>query len=176
VGTSQWNERYRITTRHASPATFVHSVLEKCTHVFLGQGTTLRALEPPPPIPGPVTVREDTATPRAWEARHRVNRQDQAGLHPQWAWPREQHLQSAGRRSPCRSITCHSATALHTNYTLRSLHPSPCRFNIWATISALGWGGGWCGNLPQWTEHYRLSTHHGIFNAHWLARRLAAKV
>ncbi|PNF43728.1 hypothetical protein B7P43_G14066 [Cryptotermes secundus] len=30
-------------TRHASPATFVHSDLEKCTHVFLRQGTTRRA-------------------------------------------------------------------------------------------------------------------------------------
>jgi hypothetical protein len=33
--------------RHASPATFVHSELEKCTHVFLRQDTTRRALEPP---------------------------------------------------------------------------------------------------------------------------------
>jgi hypothetical protein len=34
-------------TRHASPATFVHSYLEKCTHMFLWQDTTRRALEPP---------------------------------------------------------------------------------------------------------------------------------
>jgi hypothetical protein len=33
--------------RHASPAAFVHSDLEKCTHVFLRQDTTRRALEPP---------------------------------------------------------------------------------------------------------------------------------
>jgi cleavage and polyadenylation specificity factor subunit 1 len=32
---------------HAFPATFVHSDLEKCTHVFLCQDTTPRALEPP---------------------------------------------------------------------------------------------------------------------------------
>jgi cleavage and polyadenylation specificity factor subunit 1 len=32
---------------HASPAIFVHSDLEKCTHVFLRQDTTCRALEPP---------------------------------------------------------------------------------------------------------------------------------
>jgi cleavage and polyadenylation specificity factor subunit 1 len=32
---------------HASPATFVHSDLEKCTHVFLPQDKTLWALEPP---------------------------------------------------------------------------------------------------------------------------------
>jgi hypothetical protein len=32
---------------HASPATFVHSDLEKCTHVFLRQDATRRVLEPP---------------------------------------------------------------------------------------------------------------------------------
>jgi hypothetical protein len=33
--------------RHASPATFMHNDLEKCTHVFLHQDTIRRALEPP---------------------------------------------------------------------------------------------------------------------------------
>jgi hypothetical protein len=33
--------------RHVSPVTFVHSDLGKCTHVFLRQDTTRRALEPP---------------------------------------------------------------------------------------------------------------------------------
>jgi hypothetical protein len=33
--------------RHASPATFVHSDLEKCTHLLLRQDATRRALEPP---------------------------------------------------------------------------------------------------------------------------------
>jgi cleavage and polyadenylation specificity factor subunit 1 len=33
--------------RHTSPSTFVHSDLERCTHVFLRQGTTRRALETP---------------------------------------------------------------------------------------------------------------------------------
>jgi hypothetical protein len=33
--------------RHTSPSTFVHSDLERCTHVFLCQDTTRRALEPP---------------------------------------------------------------------------------------------------------------------------------
>jgi hypothetical protein len=32
---------------HASPATFVHSDLGKCMHVFLRQDTARRALEPP---------------------------------------------------------------------------------------------------------------------------------
>jgi cleavage and polyadenylation specificity factor subunit 1 len=33
--------------RHTSPSTFVHSDHERCTHVFLRQDTTRRALEPP---------------------------------------------------------------------------------------------------------------------------------
>jgi cleavage and polyadenylation specificity factor subunit 1 len=33
--------------RHASPATFVHKDLKNCTHVFLRQDATRRALEPP---------------------------------------------------------------------------------------------------------------------------------
>jgi hypothetical protein len=33
--------------RHASPATFVHRVFGKCTHVFLRQETTRRALKSP---------------------------------------------------------------------------------------------------------------------------------
>jgi hypothetical protein len=33
--------------RHTSPSTFVHSNLERYTHVFLHQDTTRRALEPP---------------------------------------------------------------------------------------------------------------------------------
>jgi cleavage and polyadenylation specificity factor subunit 1 len=32
--------------RHTSPSTFVHSDIERCTHVFLRQETTRRALEP----------------------------------------------------------------------------------------------------------------------------------
>jgi hypothetical protein len=35
------------TTRDACPATFVHSDLEKCTHILFRQDTTRRALEPP---------------------------------------------------------------------------------------------------------------------------------
>jgi hypothetical protein len=34
-------------TRHTYLSTFVHSALERCTHVFLRQDTTRRALEPP---------------------------------------------------------------------------------------------------------------------------------
>jgi cleavage and polyadenylation specificity factor subunit 1 len=60
---------------YAFPATFVHSDLEKCTHVFLHQETMRWALEHPLqwPLQGPVTEREDAATPCVWEACHCVN-------------------------------------------------------------------------------------------------------
>jgi cleavage and polyadenylation specificity factor subunit 1 len=45
--------------RHASPATFMHSDLEKCTHVFLHQDTTRRAFEPPYSDPCQVLSRRE---------------------------------------------------------------------------------------------------------------------
>jgi hypothetical protein len=36
-----------LAARHTSPSTSVHSDLERCTHIFLRQDTTRRALEPP---------------------------------------------------------------------------------------------------------------------------------
>jgi hypothetical protein len=107
--------------RPTSPSTIVHSDLEMCTHVFLRQDTTRRALESPlqRPLPGPLTESEDAATSRAREACHCVNGQGQAGLHPQRDRPREQ-LQPASRNIPGRSTISHAATALHKNYTLRS--------------------------------------------------------
>jgi hypothetical protein len=70
--------------RHASPATFVHSTLEECTHVFLHQDTMRCALEPP--YSGPYQVlsrKKDAATPRVRESCYRINRQIQANLHPE---------------------------------------------------------------------------------------------
>jgi hypothetical protein len=55
--------------RHTSPSTFVHSDLESCTHVFVRQNTTRRALELP--YSGPYRVlsrRVKTATSRVREA------------------------------------------------------------------------------------------------------------
>jgi hypothetical protein len=46
------------TARHASPATFMHSNLDKCTHVFLCQDTTRWALEPPTADPARSCHRE----------------------------------------------------------------------------------------------------------------------
>jgi hypothetical protein len=45
--------------RHASVATFVHNDLQKCTHVFLRQDATRRALQPPYSDPYQVLSRRD---------------------------------------------------------------------------------------------------------------------
>jgi hypothetical protein len=129
--------------RHASPSTFVHSDLERCTHVFLHQDTTRQALEPPIQrlLPGPVTEREDSATSCAREACHCVNRQGQAGLHPQRDRPREQ-LQPASRNNPGRNTTSHAATAIPKNYTIQSSHPFPCSLKHLSSHLRGGGGGG----------------------------------
>jgi hypothetical protein len=89
--------------RHTSPSTFVHSDLERCTHVFLRQDTTRRALEPP--YSGPYQVLSRRVKTLQLLVRGRpvtVNRQGQAGLHPQRDRPQEQ-LQPASRNIPGRS-------------------------------------------------------------------------
>jgi hypothetical protein len=113
--------------RHTSSSIFVHSDLERCTHVFLRQDTTRRVLEPPlqRPLPGPVTESEDSETSRVREACHCVNGQVQAGLHRQRDRPQEQ-IQPASLNTPGPSTNSHAATALHKNYTLRQSHSFPC--------------------------------------------------
>jgi cleavage and polyadenylation specificity factor subunit 1 len=63
-------------TRHASPATFVHSDLEKCTRVVLRQDATRRALEPHYSGPYQVLSRREKTLQIfvRGKARHRVNR------------------------------------------------------------------------------------------------------
>jgi hypothetical protein len=56
--------------RHASPATFVHSDLEKCTHVFVRQDAARRALEPPKSCHGEGKQCNSSCA----EASHRVDR------------------------------------------------------------------------------------------------------
>jgi hypothetical protein len=73
------------------------------------------------PLQGPVTEREDAATPRAREARHCVNRQGQACLYPQRDRLREQ-LQPASCSNPSHSTTYH---APNNNYMLWSPHSFP---------------------------------------------------
>jgi cleavage and polyadenylation specificity factor subunit 1 len=48
-----------LAARHASPATFMHGDLERCTHIFLRQDTTRRALEPPCSGPHQVLSRRE---------------------------------------------------------------------------------------------------------------------
>jgi hypothetical protein len=60
----------------------VHSRLPPAGHKAPSFGTPLQR-----PLQGPVTEREDAATPRAREARHCVNRQGQACLYPQRTSP-----------------------------------------------------------------------------------------
>jgi hypothetical protein len=137
--------------RHASPSTFVHSDLERCTHVFLRQNTTRRALEPTYSGPYQVLSRiEKTATSRAREACHCVKRQGQADLYPQRHRPREQ-LQPFSGNNPGRSTTSHAATVLPKKYTLRSSHPFPC--SLKHLRSHLRGGGGDVG-----TSHSAIQT------------------
>jgi hypothetical protein len=49
--------------RHASPTTFVHKDLRDCTHVFLRQDATRRALEPPYTGPYQVLSRREETLP-----------------------------------------------------------------------------------------------------------------
>jgi hypothetical protein len=51
--------------RNASPATFVHSDLENCTHVFRRQDTTRRTLEPP--YSGPYQILPRREKTMMWE-------------------------------------------------------------------------------------------------------------
>jgi hypothetical protein len=161
--------------RHGFPTTFVHSDLEKCTHVFLRQDTTRRALDPP------------TATPTGsvhGERRH-CNSSCAGGPSPYQligsSWPTfsmgltaGKHLQPACRHNPGRTTTYHAATAHHPN-----VH-APAATSIFPLASTSEqpslWVGGGCRNLPQWRKRYPISAHHGSYNAHWLARLLAEKV
>jgi hypothetical protein len=65
---------------HPSSATFVHTDLEKCTHVFLRQYAPRRVWSPlQRPLLGPITKREGSATPgtlhiAAWPSEHQHKR------------------------------------------------------------------------------------------------------
>jgi hypothetical protein len=88
-------------TRHASPDTFVHGDLEKCTSSSVRTQCAERWGPLQWPIPGPVMERENTANPCAQQAHHRVNRHGQTGLHAKrdWPWDRR-HLNPAADTTP----------------------------------------------------------------------------
>jgi hypothetical protein len=62
-----------LAAHNTSLATSVHHDIQKCMHIFLHQDTTHRALKPlTVALPVAVTT-ENSAAPRARQARHRVN-------------------------------------------------------------------------------------------------------
>jgi hypothetical protein len=71
--------------RLGTPATFVHSDLEKSTHVFLSQDTTRRALVPAYSGPYQVVSRSQKTLQLFVRGRPVTASTDsQAGLQPQW--------------------------------------------------------------------------------------------
>jgi cleavage and polyadenylation specificity factor subunit 1 len=70
-----------LAARHTSPATFVHSTLEDCTHVFLRQDAMRRALEPP--YSGPYQVLSRKKKTLQLLVRGRAVTMSEASLHPE---------------------------------------------------------------------------------------------
>jgi hypothetical protein len=110
--------------RQASPATFVHSDLEKCTHSFLRQDTTRRVLELSYGGPYKVMFRRER---RQWTSSCSGG----PSLCQSTGWRRptssicltaETTHQPDSRRNPSRSTIC------HTNLKLRPPHSFPCSF------------------------------------------------
>jgi hypothetical protein len=133
------------TARHVSPSTFVHSDLERCTHIFLHQDTTRLALEPPlqRPLPGPITEREDcnfwcagglSLCQPTGSSRPTSSTGPTAGTtsthQPQQ--PRPQHHQPR-RQSPLQELYAPVVTSISSSLKHLSNHLH----------------GGCCGNLPQ---------------------------
>jgi hypothetical protein len=84
----------QLWTQHATPPLLRSCTATSSSVPTSSSGRTQRAVlwSPPPlqpPLPGPVTERENIANPRAGQARHRVNRKGQAGLHAERDWPRD---------------------------------------------------------------------------------------
>jgi cleavage and polyadenylation specificity factor subunit 1 len=135
-------------TRQASPATFVQSELEKCTHVLLRQDTTRRALEPPYSGPyqvlsrrekimkilvrgRPVTVSNDRVKPAY------MPKEASRGTTDKTFNPAADATPATGPQAvPPPTIIRTTRSGRHVRF--------PARFKGWATISA----GGWCGNQP----------------------------
>jgi hypothetical protein len=117
---------------YSSSTTFLFKDLYNGTHGFLRQDATRQALERP--LLGRVEETEITATSCAaqkslqllvLQARHHVDRQDQAGLHTRGGlW--EHYLQPRGQSNPRRSTTGHIAVTSYPSYMLRSPRPLPC--------------------------------------------------
>jgi hypothetical protein len=119
------------------------------------------------PLPGPVTEREDAATPRAREARHC---QLTGSSLPMPSTGPAAELQLASRSKPGRSTTCQATTA--PNYTLRS--PHSFSRSLQYLSNHLRGGGGYVGTsdsqtteLPQCSVRVTLRPHDQIFILDW---------
>jgi cleavage and polyadenylation specificity factor subunit 1 len=157
--------------RNAYPATFVHSDLEKCTHVFLRHVTTRRPLEPTP-YSGPYQALSRREKTPQLLVRGRLVTVSTDSVKPTYI------VNGTDRRNNTFNLPVDATTAVappamppqpSTRTTRSDRHIYfTARFNICATISA---SGGDVGGSPS-----EASAHHGSSNAHWLARSLAAKV
>jgi hypothetical protein len=122
-------------SHHASSATFVHKDLHNCTHVFLRQDATRRALEPP--YSGPYQVLSQLLV------RGKAVTVSADRVKPAYV------LNEADCGStifnPLATATRHSTISSYTDYTLRSPCSLPSTLQYLSNILR----GGWCGNLPQ---------------------------
>jgi hypothetical protein len=96
------------------------------------------------PLPGPLTERENTASPCERQARHRVCRQGQASLRVERGRLWEHHFQPLGQRNPR-----HSTSSSYTVYTLWSPHSLPRTLKHLSNILRGGVGTSHKAVLPQ---------------------------
>jgi cleavage and polyadenylation specificity factor subunit 1 len=110
---------------HASPSTFVHSDLEMCTHIFLHQYTTRRALERPYSGPYQVLSRREKTLQLLVCGRPFTVSTDR--VKPAYI------LNGSDRQStfnPPAATTPAAAPPATPPRTLWSSHPFPCSLNI----------------------------------------------
>jgi hypothetical protein len=128
-------------TRHASPATFVHSDLEKCTHVLLRQDATRRASEPPYSGPYQVLSRREKIMKILVRGRPitvSTNRVKPAYMLNETSRGTTKTFNHAADTTPTAGP--HAAPPPPIIRTTHSGHHIrfPARFNDWATISVGG--------------------------------------
>jgi hypothetical protein len=136
--------------RHASPATFVHSDLEKCTHVFLCQDTSRRALKLPPPYSGSYQVlsrRDKTLQPRV---RERPVTMSADGVKLAYIIKGTDRGNNFNPPAPATPAIVPPATCPSPPQELRV----PVATSIFPLASTCEqpffWGGGWCGNVKYY--------------------------
>ena len=111
--------------RQSSPATFVYSDLEKCTHVFLRQASTRRALESPYTGPYQLLSRREKTLQLLARGRHVTVSTDR--VKPDYIL---QETDSRNTINPPAAATPTVGppampTVPYKDYTLRTPHPFP---------------------------------------------------